>query len=340
MKKSLIAVAVLAVSGASFAQSTVSIYGIADVWFGSQKITTNGDSQRQTLLNSAGVDDSRWGLKGSEDLGGGLKANFVFEQGFTVDEGSAVVGNATNNEVFSREVSVGFSGAFGAVKLGKMATPYEDVSGLSNAVFDSALSPAEYVFASTNHVERPSNSIYYQAPNFGGFSGAFSYSLGENKTTEDSASDIASLALTYDAGALALQLGYQVEDQANNNAAQNADAKYLSFGAGYDFGMVAAKFSYGKVDNVDNVSGFDATDYQVGLDFPVSSALTLSVSYAESDDKNVGFEQSREGYGIGAAYTLSKRTFVYGGYVAAKETVEGYGDDKIKLFAVGVNHRF
>lgn len=356
MKKSLVALAVLAASGASFAQSSVTLYGLADVWFGSVKnelglavaplgTSTFGvaggvtgvaaGSSTQTKLDSGGVNQSRWGMKGSEDLGGGLKANFVLEQGFALDSGSATAGQA-----FSRYSYVGFSGGFGEVKLGKTGTPYDDVSGASDAVFDSALSPMNHVFASTGYNWNPANTIYYQAPNFGGFSGALSYSLGEDKTATTSATSITSLNLTYGAGPLALQLGYQVEDSVNATPA-SADAKFTRLGGSYNFGVAALKATYGKVNNVGGLSGYDATDYQLGVDFPVSSALTLSASYAKSDDsKSVGFEQSRKGYGIAAAYTLSKRTFLYGGYNSNKATNPGAGDDKLDILAVGVQHKF
>lgn len=328
MKKSLIALAVLAASGASFAQS-VTLYGLADVWFGSVKHEDGvaGTSHRQTKLDSGGVNTSRWGLKGSEDLGGGLKANFKLEQGFALDTGTATAGQA-----FSRESYVGFSGGFGEVKLGKVWTAYDDVSGASNAVFDSALSPMNYVFASTGYSGNPGNTIYYATPTMGGFSAAVSYSLDENVA---GAAKVASLQVSYGAGPLNAHLGYQVED-----AGTSADTKFLRLGASYDFGVATAKATYGKVDNVGGVSGSDATDYQLGVDFPVSAALTVSASYAQSDDSNVGFEQTRKGFGIGATYTLSKRTFLYGGYEADTATNNAAADDKHSLFAVGVQHRF
>ncbi|MDI1246466.1 MAG: porin [Rhodoferax sp.] len=331
MKKSLIALAVLAASGASFAQS-VTLYGLADIWFGSVKATdgVTGTSLSQTKLDSGGVNGSRWGVKGSEDLGGGLKANFKFEQGFKLDDGSAAAGQA-----FSREAYVGFSGGFGEVKLGKVWTAYDDVSGASNAVFDSALAPMNNVFASTGYAGNPGNTIYYATPSFSGFSGAVSYSLGENKTAVTSASSVTSVSLSYGAGPLAAQFGYQVEDTAVAN-----DTKFTRLGGSYDFGVATAKATYGKVTNVGNVSGADTTEYQIGVDFPVSAALTVSASYAKSDDNAKAGDQSRTGYGVAVSYTLSKRTFVYGGYTANKGTNAGFGDDKLDILAVGVQHRF
>ncbi len=334
MKKSLIALAVLAASGASFAQSSVSIYGLADIWFGSVKTENGvaGTSQTNTVVESGGVNQSRWGLKGSEDLGGGLKANFKLEQGFNLDTGGAAVAGQS----FSRESYVGFSGGFGEVKFGKVWTAYDDVNGASNAVFDSALSPTANVFKSTAYMGNPGNTIYYAAPAIGGFGAAVSYTLDEDKTATPGTPSITSLSLSYAAGPVAAQLGYQVE---NENATSN-DTTFTRLGGSYDFGMATAKLSYGKVTNVGNLSGADTTEYQLGVDVPVGPALTVSASYAKSDDSVVLGDQTRKGYGIAAAYTLSKRTFVYGGLRADTATNVGFADNKNTVFAVGVQHKF
>lgn len=341
MKKSLIALAVLAASGASFAQS-VTLYGLADVWFGSVKTEDGvaGTSDRQTKIDSGGVNTSRWGVKGSEDLGGGLKANFKLEQGFKMDTGAAgaSTGQGTGAQAFDRQSWVGLSGGFGEVQLGKAWSAYDDVSGASNAMFDSGvLAPMNNVFASVGYTDRPINGLKYITPTFGGFAGSVSYALGENKTATQSATSISAFSVTYDAGPVAVQLGYQVE---GTNVAGASDTKFTRLGASYNFGVATAKATYGKVDNVGGASGFDATDYQLGVDFPVSAALTVSASYAQSDDSNAGFEQTRKGFGIGATYALSKRTFLYGGYEADTATNNAAADDKHSLFAVGVQHRF
>ncbi|MGH8857043.1 MAG: porin, partial [Polaromonas sp.] len=86
MKKTLIALAALgAMAGAAQAQSTVTLYGVADAYFGQTTTTTKPTATgletklKQTVVDSGGINGSRWGLRGSEDLGGGLKANFQFE---------------------------------------------------------------------------------------------------------------------------------------------------------------------------------------------------------------------------------------------------------------------
>lgn len=335
MKKSLIALAVLAASGASFAQSNVTLYGIADIWFGTVHTDDGkGTSVTNTKLDSGGVSHSRWGLKGSEDLGGGLKANFNLEQGFALDSGAA-----DNTQAFSRYSWVGLSGGFGEVKLGKTGTAYDDVNGASDAVFDSALSPMNHVFGSTAYNWNPANTIMYVTPTMGGFAGELSYSLGEDKTATVGASSITAFNITYGAGPLAVQLGYQVEDIVNTTALP-ADQKFTRVGGTYDFGVAKLYVNYGKVTNVANVSGADTTDYQIGADFPVSSALTVSGSYAHSSDNVTAGDQSRKGYGIAANYVLSKRTSVYGGYTANKTTQAGAADAKLDILAVGIRHTF
>jgi len=335
MKKSLIALAVLAASGAAMAQSSVTIYGLADIAFGSSKLTVGGNGVRDTFLDSGGVSTSRWGIKGSEDLGGGLKANFLLEQGFNIDNGA----QSQAGQAFSRQSYVGLSGGFGEVKLGKVWTAFDDVYGSSNGVFDAnALAPSKQgVFIGDGYNSNPANTIYYATPTFSGFSGAVSYSLGENKTATTDATSVTAFNVSYAAGPLAVQVGYQVEDFATAN-----DVKYTRLGGSYDFGVVVAKASYGTVENVGAVSGRDVNEYQIGLDVPVTSALTVSGSYAHSeDDFNASaLEQERKGYGIAATYTLSKRTFLYGGLVKATSTQPSQPDIKLTTYAVGVQHKF
>lgn len=322
MKKSLVALAVLAASGASFAQSTVTLYGLADLWVGSQKVETAGVSTSTTVMKSGGVNGSRWGMKGSEDLGGGLKANFNYEAGVALDTGAA--------SGFSRQSYVGFSGGFGEVKLGKVWTAYDDVSGASDPVFDSALAPMNNVFLSTGYAGNAGNTIYYATPSVAGFSGAVSYGLDEKVV---GASTTTSFAVSYGAGPLAAQFGYQKEDI--NTAA--SDTAFTRLGASYDFGVATAKLVYGKTANIGNNSGWDATEWSLGADVPVGPALTLSAGYAKSTDNAAAGNEVRTGFGFAGAYTLSKRTFLYGGYTNAKADL---ADSKTTVFALGVQHKF
>ncbi len=343
MKKSLIALAVFAVSGMASAQSTVTIYGLLDANINSTK--SNG--VRQTKIDSGGLQTSRFGLRGSEDLGGGLKANFKLESGFNLDTGVVPNNGPTNQSLFSRQSWVGVSGNFGEVQLGKMWTPYDDLTGIGSSVFyANILSPTLTVLSSAaNYNDRPGNSIYYATPNFGGFSGAVMYSLGENKTPATKAGNVSSFRVGYEGGPLVVGLGYQTEKA--NGAAKTA--KFTQINASYDLGVAKLLGVYGNVKDFTSggVLTPKTTEYQLGVDVPVG-AFTLSGGYARSKDTGLAVlplggssEVKRKGFGLGALYALSKRTNLYAGINSTKTTGQNAaGDNKVEVYALGVRHTF
>ena len=323
MKKSLIALAVLAAAGAASAQSSVQLYGIADVWVGGIKAS---GSDAKTVVESGGVSGSRWGIKGAEDLGGGLKAIFTLEQGFKIDTGAADSG-------FNREASVGVEGSFGTVKLGKVWTAYDDVAGASNPVFDSALTPSAAAFASTGYTANPSNGIKYASPTYAGFNGAVSYAADEKAAT---GVEVTAAALQYANGPFAAAFAYQTE-QATTAGAKAVE--YTNLNASYNLGVVTVKGVYAQRD--DN-NGTKDKEYQIGVDYPVASNLVLSAGYASSEDKVNGVKQfDNSGFGVAAAYLLSKRTTAYAGVRSTKKDYVGAtADVTTNVYAVGVKHVF
>lgn len=326
MKKSLVALAVLAASGASFAQSTVTVYGIADIFLGS---TSGTNAVSQTVLNDGGVSGSRWGLKGSEDLGGGLKANFLLENGFDISTGAA------GGALFNRQAYVGFSGGFGEVKLGNVFTAYDDISGAANAAFDSKLAPTTGAFGvwmSGGYNSNPNNNIYYATPNFGGISGAVSYALGENKAVGVSASSVTSFHVKYEGGPVFVGLGYQTQQP----LAGAASTSFTRLNGTYDLGVAKLLAGYGRVSAP---AGAETTEWSLGADYPVSAALTLSGGIARSSDNNAAGNASRNGYGLALAYGLSKRTTLYGGLQSGTTSLAGV-DTTGRVVAAGVKHTF
>ena len=330
MKKSLIAMAVLAAAGAASAQSSVQLYGIADVWFGSVKTGVGAAEVRNTKVDSGGVDSSRWGLKGSEDLGGGLKANFQLEQGFALDTGNADSG-------FNRVATVGLSGNFGAVTLGKQYTAFDDMKENTFSSFKSqALAAPRYVFGTNAYQANPANTIKYQSNSYSGFNGALSYSLGENKDTViggNSASNVVALNGQYANGPIYVGLGYQKE-----KFVAGEDLKLVALNGSYDFGVakLLGDFAQGKQGDS------KTTDYHIGVDVPLASNLILSGGYAHSKDKTNGVtDEKRNGYGLALAYVLSKRTVAYTGLNITK-VKDDAGDTvgKVNAYAVGVKHAF
>ncbi len=310
MKKSLIALAVLAASGAAMAQSSVTLYGIADIWVGKVK----GQSAE---VGSGGLSTSRLGFKGSEDLGGGLKANFTFEQKLDLTNG------ATNANTFDRQANVGFSGGFGTVKLGRGWNAMDDVFGLSNSGFDSALSANAIWLNSYNGAADA--QLYYATPEFAGFTAAVSTQLKGNAA----GGKLSAFNVAYANGPVAVALGYE-KDEANG------DQKGTMINGSYDLGMAKLLASYYTTKNTGGVAGAKVNSYQIGADIPVSSALTVSVGYASSKPSG---GDSDSGFGIAAGYSLSKRTMVYGGLrQESRETSNGKADGD--FFAVGVRHTF
>lgn len=325
MKKSLIALAVLgSVAGVAQAQSSVTLYGLVDVWLGSQKTGLNASSV--TKLNSGGLNGSRWGVTGAEDLGGGLKAIFKLEQGFDASNGTA-----TANTAFSRQAYVGLEGGFGTVTFGNVWTAMDDVLGATNSGFDSAFSASANVLAvQSNYSSNPGNTIKYASPSFGGFSFAGTHSLDEAALTK---TDITDFAVSYGGGPLVVNFAYQVQ----NEAVAPDDRKLTFLGASYDLGMVKLMGNVGQV----KVATAKTTDVQFGVDVPLSSALTLSAGVARSSDNTVAGDNTRTGFGIGATYALSKRTTTYVGLNTSKEKdAAGVKIDEDRLFAVGIRHTF
>jgi predicted porin len=311
MKKTLIALAVLAASGAAMAQSSVTLYGIADLWVGKTK-------GQDTVLGNGGISTSRLGFKGSEDLGGGLSAIFTFEQKLQLTDGGT---NAPTT--FDRQAIVGFTGGFGTVKLGRGWNAMDDVFGLSNSGFDSALSANATWLNSYNGAANA--QLYYATPEFAGFTAAVSTQLKGNAT----AGKLSAFNVTYATGPIAVALGYE-KDEANG------DQKGTMINGSYDLGMAKLLASYYNTDNTGGIAGAEVNSFQLGADVPLSSALTLSVGYASSKPKG---GESDSGFGVAASYSLSKRTSIYAGVRAESRKASNAKADG-DFYALGVRHAF
>lgn len=322
MKKTLVALAILAVSSAAVAQSSVTLYGIADVYVGK----TKGSS---AAMGSGGVSTSRLGFKGSEDLGGGLTAIFTFEQGIDLTNGSTRFDPPTlaspvgMPRTFGRQANVGLSGAFGTVKLGRNWTAMDDIFGVANSGFDSVLS-ANFVWLNSYNAAADAQ-LYYATPQFAGFTAAASTQLKGNTP----AGKLSAFNVAYANGPVAVALGYQKEEA-------NGDQKGTMLNGSYDLGMAKLLASYYTTDNTNGVAGAKVNSFQLGADVPLSSALILSVGYASSKPKG---GQSDSGFGVAASYSLSKRTSIYGG-VRAENRKTSNGQSDGDFYAMGVRHAF
>ncbi len=358
MKKHLIALAVLAASGAAMAQSSVQLYGIVDAFVGQTRDTINNagadnTKQRQTAVGTSGLKSSRWGIKGSEDLGGGLKADFVLESGFNVDDGSAkTVTNADGSKYtgFDRAANVSLSGNFGAVALGRMGTPYDSLRAASNPIGDTNMSPVNssagvYKTAGLDYSDKVSNAIAYMSPVFSGFSGSVAVSLGENKTATVDAADATSLQVRYANGPLLVGYGYQKEEKQNTALTGIDSTTFNLLAASYDFGVAKLVGNYQTAKSEKAVGGKqgDEKGYTLGVSAPVAGNVNVFAGYAHAKyDAVSGTDYKSSGYTLAANYVLSKRTDLYAGYKVFDKKNDSTGADlgKNKTLAVGVRHAF
>ena len=316
MKKTLIALAAVAATGAAFAQSSVTLYGTANIVLHKDKNAsaelTSGGSPRKDIPNS------HWGIKGEEDLGGGLKAGFLYEQSIFLDKGTAGSG-------FDRQTYLSLSGGFGEIKLGKIWTAYDDIGVATEAAFnDYLLSPIALIFQSQyKYTANPSNGFYYASPSFGGFSGAFSTNLREGKAD----TRVSAFHVKYKGGPLFVALGYQDDEPTKE--------KYTRLGASYDLGVAKLLGSYGRAKNA------DVDEWSVGADVPVATNLVVSVGYAQSKQDG---RKAERGWSVAAAYALSKRTTAYAGFfdanAAAVNGRAGAAGAPDSRFGVGLKHTF
>jgi len=335
MKKSLIALAVLATTGAAFAQSNVTLYGRMDASVGSNRV----DGVSTTQLFSGNLTTSRLGLRGTEDLGGGLKANFQLESALTVDDGTA------GSLRFGRASWVGLSGGFGAVRLGLMDSPYKDIydMGVSNNLYDSEFTPTKIAYLSggvgtasgvSDYSSRPSNMIRYDSPSFGGFSGSVGYAFDENVAPATANSEITAFNLRYRGGPLDVGVAYQ--DQ--KNATATLDRNYTVLAAAYNLGVARLSAQY---QMTDQTNGLEDSDMSIGVTVPFGN-FDVSAGYARGKSELNGATTGKgSAFALGATYALSKRTRLYGGLLDGDvEDGTGATARERRLYAVGVRHDF
>lgn len=365
-KKSLVAVAaMLAAAGAAHAQNSLKVYGSIDLGIGSfEAAHEKGASSRVTAVESGRMMTSFIGFAGSEDLGGGLKAEFALESFIGADNGSTVKNNAGN--FWGRASNVALSGDFGKVALGQYDNPLF-TSGYTYNPFGSSYgySPTMRHLYSFNGASGTPvlgfdtgwvNSVTYESPNFSGFSVVAQYALKETTASGASAGDKNSYAIagTYAAGPFAATLTYVDAGPSHASGlasftlgATGASAyvtkeKVTNLGASYDFGVVKAfgQYTYRK-DNTGELTGDPkVTDkiFQLGVSVPVTEKGSVLASFGQLKRKEAGSSESGkdEVFSLGYDYFLSKRTDVYGVFSNNRQTGLVSGQS----FAVGIKHAF
>ncbi len=309
MKKSLIALAVLAASGVAMAQSSVTLYGVADLGL----VKSSGVSAQMTGNGVMNNGSSRLGVRGVEDLGGGLKASFNFEQGINGESG------ATDAVTFQRAANLALSGGFGRFQMGRTLNPSFfgvaawELTGTAN------YSAVGTQFGYTGQGPRTNSLFQYTTPNLGGFSGTLGYIM----KPDNGGNAKYDLNAIYRQGPLAAALSYNKTNTMKGN---------MALGASYDFGMAKVAAS---IQN----NGGPSKGFTIGATVPVGPvALTLDIA------RENGTGMKNTDFLVEAKYALSKRTFAYAAYYKDGDNngalPGGYNTGAKNHLGLGVRHNF
>ncbi|MFG6488922.1 porin [Roseateles sp. BYS78W] len=341
MKKALIALAVLGLTGgAAVAQSSVTLFGVIDA---DVKYVKTGDTTLKKL-DSSGLNTSRLGVRGTEDLGGGLKAGFWLESEINTDTG--VAGAASGGAFWARRATVSLSGDFGEVRLGRNKTAsrlhLEDFDptaftglGSVKAVYNNLGSGNNTAF------DRADNLVSYSLPTegLGGFYGGVDVAAGEGTTSNKHQS----VRVGYKDGPLHVSATYA-------NAYSATDKyKLASVGVSYDLGVAKPSFVYteGKYGAAKQSIWTAAVVAPLGQGQVQASYTDSKANTAADAISGVGDAKL---FAVGYVYNLSKRTALYttyaqiennglGRFVVAGAPAAANGQ-KSSGFDVGIRHNF
>jgi predicted porin len=333
MKKTLIALAAVAVTGAAFAQSTVTLSGTVDV--GLEK-RWSGDA---TKLTSSRNGTSNWTLSGAEDLGGGLKAVFQVSTSFNVDDATSggLSTGTTGSALGNNGMFVGVTGGFGTLRAGRpVNTLYGNAmfangtKGVSSHDSNSVLAG---LVANAGNSVYVNNAVQYHSPRFAGFQVQFEYAPSELANADDGMG----IAVRYDGGPISASL---TSYEGAGTAGLLKPKSVTQLAAAYDFGVAKAFFTYR--DDSNRASNAD-TGYTLGVTAPVGPG-SLYVSYNSIEQAGDDGRTIIAGY----KYSLSKRTTAYVNIAnrnaawanAAVVANGGKANSSSTGFGVGLQHNF
>jgi predicted porin len=327
----LAAAALTALAAPVMAQSSVTIFGVIDL---AARSVDNGASQKQ--LAKDGLNSSRIGFRGVEDLGGGLKANFWIEGALDAD-----TGNATG-QTWQRRSTIGLQGGFGEIRFGRQKNPtglnWEQLDPFGDTGMGSSSRLQQAFSVPTgggySSFSRSSNSISYDTPSGTGFFGAALVAAGEGVAGNKYVGG----RVGYRAGPLFAVLAY-----GQTEVTSSIDAEMLNFGATYDFKVVKLFGMYSTTE----VGAAEQKNYLLGVSAPVGP-VTLRASYNKVDGEGSISNRSAKHATVGGDYALSRRTAVYANYskisnsntsfvVAPGSTLVGSGSSG---YEVGLRHSF
>lgn len=376
MQKTLLAAALVAgFAGVAHAESSVTLYGLADVGYGfkhqSVKIDGVKTTHRYVGAYNGVKNSNRWGLKGSEDLGNGTSAIFQLESGFTIGDGRS----AQDGRLFGRQAYVGLTGeSWGTFTVGRQYNAADAfVSGIDpfQTSFEQAASVSTFGGSLS---DRYDNAIKYVSPSFAGFQFGVGVVHQDDKTDADG--DLSGVRKTgvtaglgYNNAGLEVGVAFDYLRTKDYATQDTYSQKAWNLGVAYDLDVVKLHAMYGQQRDGSwggelyrDLLGADATAEQnaafhgdgyksqawlAGVSAPVGEAGKVMFSYQGSKAKNTEvFSDLRYNthlFSLGYAHNLSKRTALYAvaSYGKVKAKYDG-GRDTLKSTQViaGLQHRF
>jgi predicted porin len=373
MNKKIIAGAIFGMlSGAVYAQSTVTVYGLIDAGLVVERqglaldpVSGLGKGKTTAKLDGGVINGSRIGFKGTEDLGGGLSALFTIESGFTGDDGQSGQGKT----LFGRQSFLGLTGGFGTIKLGRFYSVLDntlgatDPFGLGLAGRANNLMGAAGNNAVAGYASRFNNLAQYSTANLSGFTADVQYAFGETAGSSSKGRSWG-VALNYVSGPLAIRVAQQQSNNLKSTASAAGvlsatgipeyehKATHTALGGTYDFGAAKLHAAYvlNKRAVLESTTQYKSDDMLIGVSVPFG-ASKLMLSFVNKKDKSnvANYAANADQLGVGYTHELSKRTTVYAAYAVIRNkganavytvgNATGNGSGKQAL-NVGVRHAF
>lgn len=350
MKKTLIAMAALAATGA-FAQVTV--YGRLEAGYANTTTSTTAagvstDTKANGVMSHNST-SSMWGMKGTEDLGGGMNAFFVLEQDIFTANGntgvSGAAGGGTNAAGFNRTSLVGLNGGFGSIAFGRDYNAVFKVIGATDVMGLSRLSTVQN--AANIGGSTIANLISYSTPDMSGFKVNLNY--GNDDTSSgavDAKVKTTALTGTYTNGPLFVGIGAgNVESTQGAGVVSKTEGTAL--GASYNFGMVKVIGNYITKKVTAAASDAETKETNIGVSAPMGKVTLLAQVGRNTNTQSLGGTTDTSGTDmvIGADYALSARTALYvktGTYNKSSGTLLGdaTADTKATSTAFGLKTSF
>jgi len=346
MKKQLLAAAVAAAVAAPMAATAgdVTLYGVVHMSVDSMDYDTGragtfgGTGATGMDAEVAGFDGlsvnspyTRFGIKGTEDLGNGLSAFFQME--FLIDgDDDDTTGDVRNN----RNTFVGLAGNWGKVGIGRNDSPYKKSTG-SLELFGTQIGDYNDIYFDDLRME---DTVFYYSPNWNGFSFGAAIGMPSSDTGSDGADsdgvEVVSIAGTYKNGPFFASLGFESEEEeAADTGAEDYDKWRL--GLGYTANGYHVGFIYEDGDDADGTDGADEEIWQISGSYTFGNNV-LKAAYGKADLDATDTDPDM--WSIGLDHKLSKRTKVYAVYGEHDDDAGDAGGDDVSALSFGIVHKF